>query len=200
MTVGKEECILLTLRHAVRMGGLRHNRGSGAGGVLPAKENAREAGLRLARGKVEGISFNRRYRLRDGTVVTNPPKDRPDILGPVDPSLTLLMVEAGGRALVLANFALHADTLGGAPLPPGCGRRHKPPGPRGQGRHLRARKPPEDREGHIGAPGRKARRPRARGGSGRGLHGDRVEGEGLLAPDTEGRVLRAVGKLTKELA
>jgi len=81
-----------------------------------ARENAQEASLRLARGKVEGISFNRRYRLEDGTVVTNPPKDRPDIVGPagpVDPSLTLLMVEAGEGTLMLVNFALHADTLDG---------------------------------------------------------------------------------------
>jgi len=81
-----------------------------------AKDRAGEARLRLGRGKVEGISFNRRYRLEDGTVVTNPPKDRPDLLGPagpVDPTLTLLVVETSGRNLVLVNFALHADTLGG---------------------------------------------------------------------------------------
>ncbi|HIE04499.1 MAG TPA: hypothetical protein EYP61_07040 [Candidatus Latescibacteria bacterium] len=81
-----------------------------------AKENAGEASLRLARGKVEGISFNRRYRLKDGTVVTNPPKDRPDILGPagpVDRDLTLLVVEAGEGTTMLVNFALHPDTLDG---------------------------------------------------------------------------------------
>ncbi|HID09687.1 MAG TPA: hypothetical protein EYP17_00095 [Candidatus Latescibacteria bacterium] len=81
-----------------------------------ARDLAGEACLRLARGKMRGISFNRRYRLRDGTVVTNPPKDRPDILGPagpVDPTLTLLVVEALDRTLAVVHFALHADTLDG---------------------------------------------------------------------------------------
>ncbi len=69
---------------------------------------------RLAHGttKVAGACFNRRYRMGDGTVVFNPGVGNPDIrgaVGPVDPTVTALLVEAlDGTPLALwANLALH---------------------------------------------------------------------------------------------
>ena len=61
---------------------------------------------------VEGICFNRRFRMRDDTVVFNPGIGNPDIIGPVgptDPEVTALLVEdEAGRPIALwANLSLH---------------------------------------------------------------------------------------------
>lgn len=61
---------------------------------------------------VEGVCFNRRFRMRDGTVVFNPGVGNPDIIepvGPTDPQVTALLVEdEAGRPLALwANLSLH---------------------------------------------------------------------------------------------
>ena len=54
---------------------------------------------------VQGICFNRRFRMRDGTVVFNPGIGNPDILepaGPTDPEVTALLVEdEAGRPIAL---------------------------------------------------------------------------------------------------
>jgi hypothetical protein len=64
-----------------------------------------------------GISFNRRFHMKDGTVRTNPGSLNPDIVnaaGPIDPELAILSVQAGGRRVAaLTVFALHCDTTGG---------------------------------------------------------------------------------------
>lgn len=67
--------------------------------------------------QVSGISFNRRYLMKDGRVVTNPtvPGGIVKPAGPVDTELCLLKVcGADGALKALAlNFANHPDTLGG---------------------------------------------------------------------------------------
>jgi neutral ceramidase len=60
----------------------------------------------------QGVCFNRRFRMRDGAVIFNPPFDDPDVLdpvGPVDPQLTALLVEDqhGTPVALWANLALH---------------------------------------------------------------------------------------------
>ena len=54
---------------------------------------------------VAGVCFNRRFRMRDGTVVFNPGAGNPDIVepvGPVDPEVTSVLVEdEAGRAIAL---------------------------------------------------------------------------------------------------
>ncbi|HKG25490.1 MAG TPA: hypothetical protein VKB09_07560 [Thermomicrobiales bacterium] len=75
---------------------------------------ARLAPARVAWGAagVDGVCFNRRFQMRDGTVMFNPPPRSPDIVepvGPVDPAVTALLVEdLAGKPLALwANLALH---------------------------------------------------------------------------------------------
>ncbi len=66
-----------------------------------------------------GLSFNRRFHMKGGTVRFNPGKLNPNILrpaGPIDPDVSVLSLGRPGRdGLIgtLTNFALHLDTVGG---------------------------------------------------------------------------------------
>lgn len=64
-----------------------------------------------------GLSFNRRFHMRDGTVRFNPGRLNPDIVrvaGPIDPEVGLVRFDSGGDPLAcLTVFALHLDTVGG---------------------------------------------------------------------------------------
>jgi len=67
-----------------------------------------------------GVQFIRRYRMKDGSVRTNPGIGNPDVLEPigtVDPEILLLTVEQNNipRGAV-AHFALHSDTVGGTEI------------------------------------------------------------------------------------
>lgn len=71
-----------------------------------------------ATGKEEGISFNRRFHMKDGTVSWNPAKRHPDIVkpaGPIDPEVGVLYFDTPKNTPVATyvNFALHPDTVGG---------------------------------------------------------------------------------------
>jgi hypothetical protein len=90
--------------------------------VRQAMENLQPAHLSVARARCDGLTFNRRYILRDGSVGWNPGKLNPDIVrpaGPSDPEVGVLYVEkpgATGPAQAFAtyvNFAMHTDTTGG---------------------------------------------------------------------------------------
>jgi len=65
------------------------------------------------------LSFNRRFHMKDGTVVFNPGQGNPDIVrpaGPVDRDVGIMVVRDadGGRAVAcLTVIGLHADTTGG---------------------------------------------------------------------------------------
>ena len=68
-------------------------------------------------GEVKGVSFVRRYRMKDGTVRTNPGQGNPDIVAPNgenDPRVNVLRIlREGGKEIAIANFGVHPDTLGG---------------------------------------------------------------------------------------
>lgn len=69
-------------------------------------------------GRCEGIAFNRRFLMVDGTVAWNAGKLNPRIVrpaGPVDPELPVLSFEAEKHRPVamFVNFPIHLDTVGG---------------------------------------------------------------------------------------
>ncbi|MGI8912350.1 MAG: hypothetical protein ACR2JY_00935 [Chloroflexota bacterium] len=78
-----------------------------------ATQRLRPARLGSASMWVEGVTFCRRFRMRDGTVQMNPSRGNPEILqpvSPVDPALTVLYFEDSERQEPLAlwaNFTLH---------------------------------------------------------------------------------------------
>jgi neutral ceramidase len=65
------------------------------------------------------LAFNRRYRMKDGSVRFNPGVNNPDIVrpaGPIDPEVGILLIEPLREDRPIAGltvFALHLDTIGG---------------------------------------------------------------------------------------
>ena len=93
--------------------------------VRLANQQLQPTRLNTAGGRCEGLTFNRRYFMRDGTVGWNPGKLNPDIVlpaGPSDPEVGILYLEkpdASGPTQSIAtyvNFAMHPDTTGGSKI------------------------------------------------------------------------------------
>lgn len=93
-----------------------------AEGVQRAEQNLTAARLHATVGHAPGVAFNRRFLMKDGTVVSNPGKGRDELLvnvvrpsGPTDPSLPIVYAETstGQPLATLLNFAMHLDTTGG---------------------------------------------------------------------------------------
>jgi neutral ceramidase len=91
--------------------------------VRKAQENLQPVRLSATKGNCDGLAFNRRFFMRDGTVGWNPGKLNPDIVmpaGPTDPEVGVLHVEPrdatrpGQAIATYVNFALHPDTTGGS--------------------------------------------------------------------------------------
>jgi len=76
-----------------------------------------EAELYGNKGEVNGISFIRRYKMKDGSTRTNPGIKNPEIdhpIGEPDEQLQLVrIVREGKDDLVLLNFQCHPDVIGG---------------------------------------------------------------------------------------
>jgi hypothetical protein len=80
--------------------------------------------LSRASGRCDGLAYNRRFFMTDGSVSWNPGKQNPDVVlpaGVTDPELTFVLIEpphiAGQLVPAYAtfvNFAMHPDTTGGA--------------------------------------------------------------------------------------
>lgn len=85
--------------------------------ITSAQADAQETALSFSTIEQTGLSFNRRFHMKDGTVRFNPGRKNPDIVrvaGPIDPTLSFLTLMRGKA--VVANlhvFALHLDTVGG---------------------------------------------------------------------------------------
>jgi sugar phosphate isomerase/epimerase len=85
------------------------------------KANAAVKPVQLEAGVAEqrGLSFNRRFHMKDGPVRFNPGVLNPDIVrvaGPIDPEVGIVFfreVDGGRLAAGLVNFALHLDTVRG---------------------------------------------------------------------------------------
>ena len=89
-----------------------------ASSVKIALRRRQEAKIAVGKNEVDGISFNRRYLMKDGRVITNPFNQIENIVKPageVDKTLTFLKIddnESGKTKGIIVNFALHPDTLG----------------------------------------------------------------------------------------
>lgn len=68
-------------------------------------------------GSAPNIAFSRRYRMKDGSVRTNPGVNNPDIaeaIGEADEQVCVLRFDReDGSTLVLMNFGMHPDSIGG---------------------------------------------------------------------------------------
>lgn len=73
--------------------------------------------LYATRGRVEGVSFIRRFRMKDGAVQTNPGLQNPNVqeaLGAADEESQLLVLKrAGKKEIGIVNFQVHPDVIGG---------------------------------------------------------------------------------------
>lgn len=90
-----------------------------ADAVVKASEAAVEARISCGLGREDGVSYNRRFRMKDGTIRTHPGKMNADIItpaGPIDPDVAVIAVENLEGAILgcIVNFALHGTTLSGS--------------------------------------------------------------------------------------
>jgi hypothetical protein len=86
--------------------------------IAAARTSAKAATLSAGSATQQGLSFNRRFHMKDGTVVFNPGKLNPNIVrvaGPIDPDVGFVLARgADDRPLaVLSVFAMHLDTVSG---------------------------------------------------------------------------------------
>jgi len=82
-----------------------------------ALEDLKPAKMGWAISKAPGVAFVRRFRMKDGSVRTNPGVGNPDILHPigdVDERVNVLRFDReGGETIVLGNMGNHPDCIGG---------------------------------------------------------------------------------------
>jgi neutral ceramidase len=87
--------------------------------IAAAQANLRPAQLAAGIVRQEGLSFNRRYWMKNGKVVFNPGQLNPDIMrpaGPIDPDVGILLARGLRQQQPFAGltvFAVHSDTVGG---------------------------------------------------------------------------------------
>ncbi len=85
--------------------------------VIYAKADLDETEIEYAENSVENVAFVRRYRMKDGSVSTNPGVNNPEIahpLGNVDETAKLIKLKRKmADDILIINFACHPDTIGG---------------------------------------------------------------------------------------
>ncbi len=71
-------------------------------------------------GQAPNIAFVRRFRMKDGSIKTNPGVNNPDIvepIGDVDERVNVLRIDReGGETIVIVNFGDHPDVVGGTKI------------------------------------------------------------------------------------
>lgn len=90
-----------------------------ADSIVRAKAATVECRLRTGVGQEGTVGFNRRFKMKDGSVKTHPGKMNPDIVepaGPIDPDVAVIAVEDVQGKLIgcIVNHALHGTTMGGS--------------------------------------------------------------------------------------
>ncbi len=95
-----------------------------------ALADLKPAKMGFAVGSAPNNAYIRRYRMKDGSIRTNPGVNNPDIVAPigeVDERLNVIRFDQeGGKSLVLINFGNHPDMVGGCKISgdwPGFARR-----------------------------------------------------------------------------
>ncbi|MGI6537243.1 MAG: hypothetical protein ACOX22_02665 [Caldicoprobacterales bacterium] len=82
-----------------------------------AISDLKPASVSIGRSTAPGISFVRRFRMKDGSVRTNPGRNNPDILEPVgtpDETVQLVRIHReDADEILLVNFQVHPDVIGG---------------------------------------------------------------------------------------
>lgn len=82
-----------------------------------AFQDLKESSFSVAKTEAKGVSFVRRYRMKDGSVATNPGVKNPNIdhaLATPDETVRVVKIErVGGEDIVMVNFGTHADSVGG---------------------------------------------------------------------------------------
>ncbi|MBE7030764.1 MAG: hypothetical protein E7409_04965 [Ruminococcaceae bacterium] len=85
--------------------------------AMYALEDVCESKFYQAQGEAKGISFIRRFRMKDGSVQTNPGVDNPDIdhaLGEPNETVKLIkIVRENAEDIFLVNYGVHPDSVGG---------------------------------------------------------------------------------------
>ena len=88
--------------------------------VKKADAARKPARVSFAAGKEDGLAFNRRFHMEDGSVGWNPGKKNPKIVRPAggtDPSVPVVFFETLDKQpkpiATYVNFAMHLDTVGG---------------------------------------------------------------------------------------
>lgn len=85
-----------------------------------ALDDLKPAKMGWAVGNAPNIAFVRRFRMKDGSVRTNPGVGNPDIvhpIGDVDERVNVLRFEReGADTIVFANLGCHPDTVGGCKI------------------------------------------------------------------------------------
>ena len=85
--------------------------------AILALNDLKPAKMGIGQSEAKNISFVRRFRMKDGSVKTNPGVDNPDILAPigdVDERVNVIrFAREDAKDIVMINFADHPDTVGG---------------------------------------------------------------------------------------
>jgi hypothetical protein len=86
--------------------------------VADARAGAVDARLGVGVGHEDSVSFNRRFKMKDGTEKTHPGRMNPDIVepaGPMDPDVAVIAIENVQGELLgcIVNHALHGTVVGG---------------------------------------------------------------------------------------
>ncbi|MBR6765432.1 MAG: neutral/alkaline non-lysosomal ceramidase N-terminal domain-containing protein [Clostridia bacterium] len=88
--------------------------------ALFAVNDLKSAKMGYGVGEAKNVAFVRRFRMKDGSIKTNPGVDNPDIVSPVgdvDERVNVLRFDReNAETVVLVNFANHPDVVGGCKI------------------------------------------------------------------------------------
>ena len=90
--------------------------------IVKANAHLKPIEIEAGVGEQENLSFNRRYHMKNGTVLFNPGPLNPEIVGPagpIDPAVGILLIRSSKSKKYeggLTVFAMHADCIGGTEI------------------------------------------------------------------------------------